>query len=196
MTLSHYDITMKHIILSFAALIAFTSCSTTTDNTPTTYQLPPEILEIPIGKQYGLRAAEIKLPTPEGEKIALSSLQGKLVLVDFWASWCTPCRKENPELVKLYNKYRDTEFVNGSGFEIYSVSLDRNKKAWLNAIEQDKLSWPAQVSDLVGARTQSALDYGIQVIPASFLLDKNGVIIGVNLRGEKLSQTIAELVAE
>lgn len=186
---------MKNILITIAALITLASCNTPTD-TPTSYQLPPEVLEIPIGIQYGLRAAEIELPAPDGEKIALSSLHGKLVLVDFWASWCPPCRKENPELVKLYEKYKDTEFENGSGFEIYSVSLDRNKEAWVKAIEDDKLSWPIQVSDLVGARTQPALDYGVQAIPSSFLLDKNGVIIGVSLRGEKLAETIAELVKE
>jgi thiol-disulfide isomerase/thioredoxin len=187
---------MKQYTIIFATLIILTSCTNKTVDAETAYQLPPEIEEIPIGNQYGLRAAEIKLSDTEGNNIALSSLHGKLVLVDFWASWCPPCRKENPALVKLYEKYKDTEFVNGLGFTIYSVSLDRSKEAWQKAIEDDKLPWSIHVSDLLGARTPAALAYGVQAIPSSFLLDQNGVIIGVNLRGEKLAETIADLVRQ
>lgn len=187
---------MKNIAITITTMLLLAACNTPAENTPSTYQVPPEILEIPVGTQYGLRAAEVELPGIDGSDIALSSLHGKIVLLDFWASWCPPCRKENPELVKLYNKYKDTEFVNGNGFGIYSVSLDRNKEAWEKAIEDDKLSWTTHVSDLKGARTEPALEYGVQAIPSSFLLDQNGVIIGVNLRGEKLASTIAELVKE
>ncbi len=185
---------MKNLPLIILTLI-LTACNPKTPTSDTPYQVPPEIVEIPIGKIYGQRAAEIVLPDTDGNKIALSSLQGKLVLVDFWASWCTPCRKENPVLVSVYEKYKDTEFVNGKGFTIYSVSLDRSKEAWLKAIEEDQLSWPIQVCDMLGAKTEPAIVYGVQSIPSNFLLDRNGVIIGVNLRGEELELTISELLA-
>jgi len=187
---------MKHFIILVAALFSLASCTNNSPIGEIPYQLPPEIEEVPFGTQYGLRAVEIELPDTEGDKKALSTLHGKLVLVDFWASWCPPCRKENPELVKLYEKYKDTEFVNGLGFTIYSVSLDRSKEAWLQAIEDDQLPWPIHISDLTGARMKAAISYGVQAIPSNFLLDQNGVIIGVKMRGEKLAETIAELVAE
>ncbi len=185
---------MKHYITLFVALILLVSCNNNLTDTESPYQIPPEIEKIPIGYIYGLRAPEIKLPDVDGNNILLSELQGKLVLVDFWASWCPPCRKENPGLVKLYKKYLDTEFVNGKGFAVFSVSLDRSKEAWIKAIEDDQLSWPVQVCDMLGARTQAAINYGVQAIPSSFLLDQNGVIIGMNLRGEALEKTISELI--
>ena len=160
------------------------------------YTVPPEVEQIPYGPTFGLRAPEIVLPGPHGEEIALSSYRGKLVLLDFWASWCPPCRQENPHLVKLYKDYRDASFEKGEGFAIYQVSLDRDREAWLKAIEDDGLIWSGHVSDLEGARSEVAQAYEVTAIPTSFLLDRNGVIIGKNLRGDELDDTLEGLLAE
>lgn len=158
------------------------------------YIMPPEIEQLPVGTTLGLRSPEIELPGLEGETLRLSSLRGKLVLVDFWAAWCNPCRRENPELVKLYSKYNGASFTKGEGFEIFSVSLDRDEAAWKKAVEDDKLNWPYQAGDMKGAGTQPAQDYGIQMIPSSFLLDQHGVIIATNLRGDALAEKIESLL--
>jgi len=194
--LSNYHIINMKNLPFLSLLFLLTACNPKAPTSETTYQLPPEIEEIAVGNQYGLRAAELFLPNENGEEITLSSLRGNLVLVDFWASWCPPCRKENPALIRLYETYKDKEFVNGKGFTIYSVSLDRSKEAWLKAIEEDQLSWPIQVCDLLGAKSEAAMVYGVQSIPSSFLLDQNGVVIGVNLRGEELEKTIGDLVVD
>lgn len=134
----------------------------------------------------GMEAPEITLPNPEGQMIALSSLRGKYVLVDFWASWCRPCRIENPNLVAAYNKYHE------SGFEIYQVSLDKTRDNWIKGIEDDNLAW-TQVSDLKFWQSEAAKTYKIQSIPANFLLDKEGKIIAKNLRGDALQAKLSEL---
>lgn len=134
----------------------------------------------------GSIAPEVSLPDPEGDIISLSSLRGKYVLLDFWASWCPPCRKENPNLVKNYNKY------NNEGFEIYQVSLDRTRDAWIKAIENDQLNW-IHVSDLKMWNSVVVPVYHIEGIPLNFLLDPEGRILYHNLRGERLSEVLHEL---
>jgi peroxiredoxin len=131
-------------------------------------------------------APEIALPNPEGEVVKLSSLRGNYVLLDFWAGWCRPCRIENPNLVKAYNKYHE------KGFEIYQVSLDKTRENWLKAIEDDNLTW-TQVSDLQFWQSEAAKKYGVQAIPANFLLDKEGKIIAKNLRGDALEAKLSEI---
>ncbi|MEW5846342.1 MAG: TlpA disulfide reductase family protein [Bacteroidota bacterium] len=138
----------------------------------------------------GQVAPDIIGQSPNGQEFMLSSLRGKLVLVDFWASWCSPCRKENPILVQVYEKYRDACFTNGHGFEIFSVSLDMKRDSWVNAIADDKLVWPCHVSDLKGWRSDIARSYGITAIPMNFLVDSSGVIVATNLRGSELSNTL------
>ncbi|PTS91989.1 hypothetical protein DBR11_27710 [Pedobacter sp. HMWF019] len=127
---------------------------------------------------------DFTLPDREGKSFKLSSLKGKLVLVDFWASWCGPCRKENPNLVKAYEKYHS------QGFEIVGVSLDDKKEAWIKAIDADKLTW-IHVSDLKGWKSNLAKEYGIRSIPTNFLVDRNGKIIAKDLRGEALEKKLS-----
>ncbi len=135
----------------------------------------------------GSVAPDISLPAPDGSTVALSSLRGKYVLIDFWASWCGPCRKENPNVVRMYNEYK------GKGFEIFGVSLDQSREKWLKAIADDKLTWP-HVSDLKGWESAAAQLYGIEAIPQTILLDKEGRIIAKNLRGAELEAKLASIL--
>jgi len=134
----------------------------------------------------GTLAPEIALPSPDGDTIPLSSLRGSYVLLDFWASWCPPCRLENPNLVKVYEKYHD------KGFEIYQVSLDRSRDAWLKGIKDDGLHW-IHVSDVQFWNSIVVPVYNIQGIPMSLLLDREGRIIAQNLRGEMLEQELKKI---
>lgn len=128
-------------------------------------------------------------PTPEGEEFALSQLKGKVVLIDFWASWCGPCRKENPNVVKIYNKYHE------KGFDILSVSLDRKKDRWLDAIKKDGLPWH-HISDLKGWQNKVAKDFEVRSIPHTVLIGADGKIVARGLRGAALEKKIAELLGE
>lgn len=130
---------------------------------------------------------DFSMEDPEGNSRKLSDYKGKLVLLEFWASWCGPCRKENPNLVKTYHKY------NPSGFEVFAVSLDQERAHWLEAIESDSLKW-SHVSDLKGSDNVASLIYGVNGIPDNFLIDEQGVIVGRNLRGDALDQKLAALV--
>ena len=136
----------------------------------------------------GQIAPNFSAPNPEGEFVELNKIKGKVTIVDFWASWCKPCRIENPNLVKLYNKYH------AKGLEIISVSLDREsqKDFWIKAIEKDQLSW-YNISNLKFWQEPIAKLYGVNSIPATFIIDKNGILIAKKLRGSQLDQKIKEL---
>lgn len=140
--------------------------------------------------QIGDLAPDIALPNAKGDTISLSSLKGKVVLLDFWASWCGPCRRESPNVVNAYKKYED------AGFTVYSVSLDGDKQRWINAIDQDNLIWPNHVSELTKWNSTASQRYHVRGIPATFLIDKNGTIIAKNLRGNQLLTTLEEIFKE
>ena len=137
--------------------------------------------------RQGQPAIEIALPSANGDTIRLSSLKGKVVLLDFWASWCGPCRVANKGLTKIYQKFK------AKGFEIYSVSLDNEKENWLKAIKKDQLPW-TQVSDLKAWNNAASTAYGIKGIPFNVLLDKDGIIIAKNLRGDELMKKLQEIL--
>lgn len=147
-----------------------------------------------VGLNIGDTAPDLAFNNPEGKEIKLSNLRGNVVLIDFWASWCGPCRRENPNVVSAYEKYSSAKFKDAKGFEILGVSLDKNQVSWVKAIEQDNLSWPYHMSDLGGWGSKPAAIYNVRSIPASFLVDQNGVIIAKNLRGQALHIELDKLV--
>lgn len=134
----------------------------------------------------GTTAADFTQPDANGHAVSLSSFKGKYVLVDFWASWCGPCRAESPNLVKAYEKY------NGKGFQIFSVSLDESKDKWLKAVNDDHYTW-TQAGDMKGWNNVAARQFGVQGIPFNMLIDPNGVVIARNLRGDELVKKLEEI---
>ena len=139
--------------------------------------------------KQGYDAPEIALPTVNGDTIRLSSLKGKVVLLDFWASWCGPCRSSNKELVKLYPKYK------AKGFEIFGVSIDAGRKNWLKAISKDKINW-LQVNDPGDWNAKIVAQWGLYGIPTSYLIDKNGKLIAMDLRGKDLETALKDLLKD
>lgn len=169
---------MKLFSLLLFTLFGFAANSVETANTKT---------------YIGTQAPEISLQNPDGKEINLSDLRGNIVLVDFWASWCRPCRRRHPELTGVYNKFKNQKFKNGEQFEIFSVSLDRNKKAWKAAIAKDHLTWSTHVSDLKGWNSSAAKAYGFRSIPSNVLLDAKGNVIAKNVFGDDLTRILAGL---
>ena len=192
---------INYLIFGFYICTLLSACKSKKETTNTSVtksettqsgtETPGVKIDIVEGINLGNKAPEIMMPSPKGNVITLSSLRGKLVLIDFWASWCGPCRAENPTVVSAYNKYHEQKFKNGNGFEILSVSLDQNELAWAKAIEKDQLVWPYHVSDLQGWSNAAALRYGVNSIPTNVLVNGEGIIIAKNLRGEALEKAIS-----
>jgi peroxiredoxin len=137
--------------------------------------------------KVGDKFVDFTLPGRNGNNVSLSDYKNKYVLLDFWGSWCSPCRAENPNLVKTYNEFKD------KGFDILGVSVETNKKSWLNAVHEDGIIWES-VSDLKGENNKAALIYGIHYYPANFLINPNGIIIAKDLRGDALRNKLTELL--
>ena len=162
--------------------------------TPSVNSVPSGIDGAQSGVRIGDKAPEIVMNDPDGKTLKLSSLKGQVVLIDFWASWCGPCRRENPNVVRVYNKYNKAKFNDAKGFEVFSVSLDANINAWQEAIKRDGLVWKYHVSDLKKWKNQAALTYGVTSIPSSYLIDANGIVVAKNLRGPQLDIQLDKLV--
>ena len=181
-----------------AAVLSVSACSgkkpSAETATPTTRAIVEK--QVATGLETGQRAPELSYNSPDGKTYTLSSLRGQLVLIDFWASWCMPCRVENPNLVNVYLKYKDKKFTRGNGFTVYSVSLDTDHQAWTNGIAKDGLVWKTHVSDLQGWKSVPAAMYQVDAIPANFLIDGEGIIIAKNLRAEALGSMMESLLKQ
>ncbi len=182
-------------------LILTVACKSTVKNAKAGAEKSNSVAEIKqvepaVGLNLGNKAPEISLKNLSDSVVDLSSIKGKLVLIDFWASWCGPCRAENPAVVEAYHKYKNLKFKGGNGFTIYSVSLDMNKAAWKMGIENDKLIWPYHVSDLRAWASDAVAKYDIKGIPTNVLINEKGIIINKNLRGEALAEALDKLVIQ
>lgn len=163
------------------------------------------ILAQEIGLNRGDIAPNFSIEDPNGTFIELSDYRGKVIFIDFWASWCGPCRRENPNIVSVYNKFHQASFKSAEGFDIISISLDglkdrrgnpkqeNPKEDWLKAIEADGLIWKTHLSELQGWSSKVAKDYHINSIPSNFLIDENGIIIAKDLKGPALYASIKKL---
>ncbi|NCU34579.1 TlpA family protein disulfide reductase [Candidatus Falkowbacteria bacterium] len=149
-----------------------------------------------IGVEPGNILPDITLNDLDGNPHKISELRGSIVLVDFWASWCRPCRRENPVLVKTYRDFKNKRFKDADGFKIFSISFDKTRQDWSKAIETDGLFWDIHASDLQGWHSTAAIKYNVRAIPMNFLIDQKGVIIAKNLRGHQLGEALQKLVKE
>ncbi|NVK04492.1 MAG: redoxin domain-containing protein [Flavobacteriia bacterium] len=159
----------------------------TASNAPATPEEEAKVIQV------GEVVPDLEGRTPSGEIIKLSDLRGKVVFIDFWASWCRPCVNDMPHVVTAYNEYKDDSFQGGEGFTVFSVSLDQRKSAWTNAIARLNQTWPNHISDLRGWGSAHAELYNVNSIPSAFLIDGEGRLIYGNVRGSQLPSLLAGL---
>lgn len=172
---------MKRIALFLLALASFGTASAQDQNTKI---------------EVGQKAPELAYENPQGKILKLSEINKKrVILLDFWASWCGPCRMANPALVEFYNKYSKKTYKGAkNGFSIVSVSLDKAKEPWMEAIKKDGLIWPYHMSDLGGWNSKAAAEYGVMFVPQAFLIDGNGTVIGKYNRAEECVNDLEKLI--
>lgn len=144
--------------------------------------------------EVGDTAPEIKLKARRGGKKSLSKYKGKIVLVQFWASWCLPCRQFSKDWIRVYNKYKNATFKNGNGFEVYSISLDKSKKDWKRASKKDGIPWKANTIDNKGWDSNYAFIYGVDRLPLDFLLDENGKVLHIDFTANVLDEILEDML--
>jgi len=179
----------KFLLIFFLA--SFTQCYCPEKHKKTESPAP-----VKTSTDIGELAPDLSYLNPEGTDISLYSLRGKIVLLDFWASWCPPCRRENPNVVTIYKDFMDKKFRNGNGFTIYSVSCDKAKESWIDAIATDQLLWENHVSDLKGWEAEAAYIYNIKMIPSNVLIDGEGIILAKDLHGTELRTFLETLLVK